>query len=114
MNEVKDAGLHATGMSGRIEMRTPDDVPAMLALKSCGWGTKRIAAPGGGDLQPLTMATETTEQAMAARWQRCGSAASARRLPTASAGLIVRTRTARLTRRSRGFSQTIPNAAPAG
>lgn len=47
MNEVKDAGLHPTGMSGRIEMRTPDEVSAMLALKSCGWGTKRIAAELG-------------------------------------------------------------------
>lgn len=44
MNEVRDAGLHPTGMSGRIEMRTPDEVSAMLALKYCGWGTKRIAA----------------------------------------------------------------------
>ncbi|KAB2883316.1 MAG: serine recombinase [Albidovulum sp.] len=47
MNEVKDAGLYPTGMSGRIEMRTPDEVSAMLALKSCGWGTKRIAAELG-------------------------------------------------------------------
>jgi transposase len=44
MKEVKDAGLQPTGMSGRIEMRTPDEVSAMLALKSWGWGTKRIAA----------------------------------------------------------------------
>jgi transposase len=28
-------------------MRTPDEVSAMLALKSCGWGTKRIAAELG-------------------------------------------------------------------
>ncbi len=47
MNEVKDAGLHPTGMAGRIEMRTPDEVSAMLALKSCGWGTKRIAVELG-------------------------------------------------------------------
>ena len=47
MNEVKDAGLQPTGMSGRIEMRTPDEVSAMLALKSCGWGTKRTAAELG-------------------------------------------------------------------
>ena len=47
MNEVKDAGLQPTGMSGRIEMRTPHEVSAMLALKSCGWGTKRIAAELG-------------------------------------------------------------------
>ena len=47
MNEVKDAGLSPTGMSGRIEMRTPDEVSAMLALKSCGWATKRFAAELG-------------------------------------------------------------------
>jgi DNA-binding NarL/FixJ family response regulator len=47
MNEVKDADLRPTGMSGRIEMWTPDEVSAMLALKSCGWGTKRIAAELG-------------------------------------------------------------------
>lgn len=28
-------------------MRTPDEVSAMLALKACGWGTKRIAAELG-------------------------------------------------------------------
>lgn len=32
MNEVKDAGLCPTGMSGRIEMRTPDEVSAMLGI----------------------------------------------------------------------------------
>jgi transposase len=47
MKEVKDAGLHPTGMSGRIEMLRPDEVSGMLALKSCGWGTKRIAAELG-------------------------------------------------------------------
>lgn len=29
------------------EMRTPDDVAAMLRLKACGWGVKRIAAELG-------------------------------------------------------------------
>lgn len=43
MNEIKDAGLSPTGMSGRIEMRTPDEVSVLLTLKYCGWGTKRIA-----------------------------------------------------------------------
>lgn len=28
-------------------MRTPDEVSAMLALKACGWGSKRIAAKLG-------------------------------------------------------------------
>lgn len=32
-----------TNASGRVEMRTPDEVSAMLALKARGWGTKRIA-----------------------------------------------------------------------
>jgi hypothetical protein len=48
MNEVKDAGLHPTGMSGRIEMQTPDEVSAMLALTSCGWGDE--ADRGGAGL----------------------------------------------------------------
>lgn len=30
-------------VSRRIEMRTPDEVSAMLALKAQGWGSKRIA-----------------------------------------------------------------------
>lgn len=47
MNGGKAAGLHPTGMSGRIEMRTPDGVSAMLAPKSCGRGTKRSAAEPG-------------------------------------------------------------------
>ena len=45
-SEVEE-GLLPTGLSGRIEMRTPDEVSAMLALKACGWGTKRIAAELG-------------------------------------------------------------------
>ena len=28
-------------------MKTPDDVSAMLRLKACGWGAKRIAAALG-------------------------------------------------------------------
>lgn len=39
--------LSPTGVSGRIEMRTPDEVSAMLALKACGWGSKRIATELG-------------------------------------------------------------------
>jgi transposase len=47
MIEALQKGLSPTGMSGRVEMRTPDEVSAMLALKACGWGTKRIAAELG-------------------------------------------------------------------
>lgn len=43
MTELRN-GLSPTVVSGRIEMRTPDEVSAMLALKACGWGSKRIAA----------------------------------------------------------------------
>jgi transposase len=32
-----------TGVPRRIEMRTPEEVSAMLALQARGWGTKRIA-----------------------------------------------------------------------
>lgn len=46
MNELRK-GLSPTGVSGRIEMRTPDEVSAMLALKACGWGSKRIATEPG-------------------------------------------------------------------
>lgn len=46
MTELRK-GLSPTVVSGRIEMRTPDDVSAMLALKACGWGSKRIAAELG-------------------------------------------------------------------
>ena len=46
MNELRN-GLSPTVVSGRIEMRTPDDVSAVLALKACGWGSKRIAAESG-------------------------------------------------------------------
>lgn len=47
MREEKPAVSLPKVMVGRVEMRTPDDVSAMLALKSCGWGTKRIAAELG-------------------------------------------------------------------
>lgn len=46
MTELRN-GLSRTVVSGRIEMRTPDEVSAMLALKACGWGSKRIAAELG-------------------------------------------------------------------
>ena len=36
-----------TGVSRRIEMRTPEEVSAMLALQALGWGTKRIASELG-------------------------------------------------------------------
>jgi hypothetical protein len=36
MKEVKDPGLHQTGMLGRIETLRSEEVSAMLALKSCG------------------------------------------------------------------------------
>lgn len=47
MKRAMDEGLRPTERSGRIEMRTPDEVSAMLALKACGWGAKRIAAELG-------------------------------------------------------------------
>lgn len=47
MKRAMDEGRPPTERSGRIEMRTPDEVSAMLALKACGWGTKRIAAELG-------------------------------------------------------------------
>lgn len=46
MTELRN-GLSPTVVSGRIEMRTPDEVSAMLALKACGWESKRIAAKLG-------------------------------------------------------------------
>jgi uncharacterized protein YjcR len=36
-----------TEVPRREEMRTPEDVSAMLALKALGWGAKRIAAELG-------------------------------------------------------------------
>ena len=39
--------LSPTVLSGRVEMWTPDEVSAMLALRACGWGSKRIAAELG-------------------------------------------------------------------
>ena len=47
MKRAMHEGLPLTEKSGRVEMRTPDEVSAMLALKACGWGTKRIAAELG-------------------------------------------------------------------
>lgn len=40
-------GPSPTVVSGRAEMRTSDHVSGMLALKACGWGSKRIAAALG-------------------------------------------------------------------
>jgi len=39
--------LSRAGLSRRIEMRTPEEVSAMLALQARGWGTKRIASELG-------------------------------------------------------------------
>jgi transposase len=78
MNELRK-GLSPTGVSGRIEMRTRDEVSAMLALQACGWGSKRIAAEPGCSRNTVK------------RWLAEGgwSAAKARRRPRALDGLEV-------------------------
>ncbi|WP_372835222.1 helix-turn-helix domain-containing protein [Puniceibacterium confluentis] len=69
-------GLSPTVVSGRIEMRTPDEVSAMLALKACGWGSKRIAAELGCSRNTVK------------RWLAEGGwcAAKAQRRPSAARG----------------------------
>lgn len=47
MDEAVLQGPSRGQVSRRIEMRTPDEVSAMLALKARGWGSKRIAAELG-------------------------------------------------------------------
>lgn len=46
MNELRK-DLSPTVMSGRVEMRTPDEVPAMFASKACGLGRCRGTAGTG-------------------------------------------------------------------
>lgn len=43
MDHTTSQGSSRSEVSRRIEMRTPDEVSAMLALKARGWGSKRIA-----------------------------------------------------------------------
>ena len=47
MTEAVSQGSSRGRVSRRIEMRTPEEVSAMLALKARGWGSKRIAAELG-------------------------------------------------------------------
>lgn len=46
MTEALQQGSSRGRVSRRIEMRTPEEVSAMLALKARGWGSKRIATEG--------------------------------------------------------------------
>ena len=47
MDKPSSQDLSQTGLSRRIEMRTPEAVSAMLALQARGGGTKRIAGELG-------------------------------------------------------------------
>lgn len=47
MDGTGSQGHPRTQVSRRVEMRTPDEVSAMLALKARGWGSKRISAELG-------------------------------------------------------------------
>lgn len=47
MTEAVSQGFSRERVSRRIEMRTPEEVSAMLALKARGWGSKRIATELG-------------------------------------------------------------------
>ena len=47
MTEAVSQGVPRERVSRRIEMRTPEEVSAMLALKARGWGSKRIATELG-------------------------------------------------------------------
>ena len=47
-------GVLPRGMDGRRQvMRTPDEVAAMLRLHNLGWGTRRIAAEVGCNLETV-------------------------------------------------------------
>ena len=71
MNELRK-DLSPTVMSGRVEMQTPDEVSALLALKACGWGSKRIAAELGcsGNTVKRWLAEGGWCAAKAQRWPR--------------------------------------------
>ena len=43
----KGRGFPRAGDLRRDEMKTPDDVSAMVRLKALGWGSKRVAAELG-------------------------------------------------------------------
>ena len=61
MSDKSEQGYPQTlGLPGE-EMRTPDEVSAMVKLKAVGWGTKRIAAE-------LACSRNTVQ-----RWLRLGS-----------------------------------------
>ena len=70
---MKSACSAGGGPAGR-EMRTPDEVAAMLRLKALGWGIKRIA-------RELGCSHMTVRRYVARGWLRCpiGVAAGRRR-----------------------------------
>ena len=47
MSDVIEHGYPRAGGFRGEEMRTPDDVSAMVRLKALGWGTKRIGSELG-------------------------------------------------------------------
>ena len=47
MEEQEVQSSPRSGLPRRDEMKTPDDVSAMVRLKGLGWGAKRIAAELG-------------------------------------------------------------------
>ena len=47
MDSMTGEGFPQMGHLRRDEMKTPDDVAAMVRLKQLGWGAKRIAAELG-------------------------------------------------------------------
>jgi transposase len=74
---MKDLGAQKTSRTEvprREEMRTPDDVSAMLALKALGWGVKRIAAE-------LGCSKNTVKRWIAAGgWKPCASPPRSKKL----------------------------------
>ena len=47
MEEQEVQSSPRSGLPQRVEMKTPDDVSAMVRLKGLGWGANRIAAELG-------------------------------------------------------------------
>ncbi len=54
MNESVERASRLEQLRGE-EMRTPDEVAAMLRLRALGWGERRIAAALGGIWPPMAL-----------------------------------------------------------
>ncbi len=111
MSELKSEHAPQIEDLRRVEMRTPDEVQAMVRLRALGWGAKRIAAELGcsrntvrrwlrkGGWQPLATPSRSTKLGGLASWlaerfrRHAGNADVVRQELAAEQGIVASLRT---------------------